>query len=113
MQLRGHILDPRSGLITGDFTISMLPLWPGLAHKDSARVIGISCRDALSVRVGFRACFLEMGALSACLGFFYSRVFRLRSAWQVPFFKSPAWDRGQGGELGVFAGGLFGIGSVG
>jgi len=28
-----------------------------LEHEDSAKVIGISCRDALSVWVGFRACF--------------------------------------------------------
>src|SRR2546427_12506663 len=98
MQLRGHILDPRSGLITGDFTISMLPLWPGLAHKDSARVIGISCRDALSVRVGFRACFLEMGALSAFFGFFFSPVFLFGFAVKVPLSTFPALERGAGGE---------------
>src|SRR2546425_13286940 len=41
-----------------------------LEHEDSAKVIGISCRDALSVWVGFWACFFEKGVLSACLGFF-------------------------------------------
>ncbi len=43
-----------------------------LAHKDSAKVIGISFRDALSVWVGFRACFLETGVISACPAFFRS-----------------------------------------
>jgi len=41
-----------------------------LEHKDFAKVIGIFFRDALSVWVGFRALFFEMGALSACLAFF-------------------------------------------
>ncbi|OLD11955.1 MAG: hypothetical protein AUI50_04465 [Crenarchaeota archaeon 13_1_40CM_2_52_14] len=40
-----------------------------LEHKVSAKAIGISCRDALSVWAGFRALFFETGALSACLAF--------------------------------------------
>jgi hypothetical protein len=51
-----------------------------LADKDSAKVIGISCRDALSVRVGFRACFFETGVLSVCLAFFDPRGIPLESA---------------------------------
>src|SRR5438093_3924208 len=46
-----------------------------LSHKGSAKVIGISCRDALPVWVEFRAGFFETGALSACLAFCDVRVF--------------------------------------
>src|SRR5437667_8303168 len=70
MQLRRRLPDSRSGLIIADFTILFLPLSPALAHRDFVKIIGISCRDALSVWVGFRACFFETGALSACLAFF-------------------------------------------
>src|SRR2546428_14171363 len=54
-----------------------------LAHKDSAKVIGISCRDARSVWVGFRACFFETGALSAFFGLFLSHwgVLRVTSGY--------------------------------
>ena len=77
-------LDSGSGPIIGDFIIFFASLVaPALAHKDSAKVIGISCRDALSVRMGFRACFLETGALSACLAFFDPRGFPLGSAWKI------------------------------
>src|SRR5712692_4157353 len=44
-----------------------------LARKDSAKAIGISCRDALSVWVRFRACFFETAALSTCLALFDPR----------------------------------------
>jgi hypothetical protein len=56
-----------------------------LSHKGSAKVTGISCRDALSVWRGFRGLFFETGTLSACLGFFDPRVFPLGSAWKVRF----------------------------
>jgi len=70
MHLRDMASDLRSGLITADFTIIFLPLSPALAQRDFVKIIGISCRDALSVWAGFRACFFETGALSACLAFF-------------------------------------------
>jgi len=53
--------DSKTGLIIADFTIPLASLVAALAHRDSAKVIGISCRDALSVWVGFRACFSETG----------------------------------------------------
>jgi len=68
MQLRGRLPDSGSGLIIADFTILLLP-WSRLSNTGTLKVIGISCRDALSVWAGFRACFFEMGALSACLAF--------------------------------------------
>jgi len=46
-----------------------------LEHEDSAKVIGISCRDALSARGDSGLVFFETGALSACLGFFHPRGF--------------------------------------
>jgi len=63
------------GLKIGDFANLSASLITALEHEDPAKVIGISCRDALSVWVGFRACFFETGAFSACLAFFDPRGF--------------------------------------
>src|SRR5947208_2299685 len=82
---RGGVPDSRSGLITGDFTILFASLITALAHKDFAKVIGISCRDALPVWVGFWACFFETCALSACLAFLDPRGFPYESAWKIMF----------------------------
>jgi len=75
MQLTAIAPDSGSGLIIADFTILLLANRPALSHKAFAKVIRISCRDALSVWAGFRACFFETGALSACLAFLDPRGF--------------------------------------
>jgi len=69
MQLTVIGPDSRSGLIIADFTILFASLVAALEYGDFVKVIGISCRDALPVWMGFRACFFETGALSACLAF--------------------------------------------
>ena len=74
MQLTAIAPDSGSGLIIADFTILLLP-WSRLSNTGTLKVIGISCRDALSVWAGFRACFFETGALSACLAFLDPRGF--------------------------------------
>ena len=80
MQLRGLLPDSRSGLIIADFTISLLAQSQALEYEDSAKVVGISCRDALSVGVGFWACFFETSILSTCPRFFDPCWFPLGSA---------------------------------
>ena len=61
MHFRDNASDSRSGLIIADFTILFASLVAALEYGDFVKVIGISCRDALSVRAGFRARFFETG----------------------------------------------------
>ena len=49
MHFRDNASDSRSGLIIADFTILFASLVAALEYGDFVKVIGISCRDALSV----------------------------------------------------------------
>ena len=95
MQLRRRLPDSKSGLTIADFTILFLPLSLALAHRDFVKVIGISCRDALSVWVGFRACFFETGAVIGLSGLFRSLWIALGTSveWYGPEIAG-FWDRG-------------------
>ncbi len=79
--------NPRVGIRADNrrFHNLFASLITALSHRGSAKVIGISCRDALPVWVGFRAGFFETGALSACLVSCDARVFPLGSAWKSRF----------------------------
>ena len=61
MHFRDNASDSRSGLIIADFTILFASLVAALEYGDFVKVIGISCRDALPVWMGLRACFFETG----------------------------------------------------
>ncbi len=79
--------NPRVGIMAENrrFHNLFASLITALSHRGSAKVIGISCRDALSVWAGFWACFFETRALSACPAFFDLCAFPLGSAWKVRF----------------------------
>ena len=85
MSAAGNRRDKLIRADNGRFRNLLASLVAALAHKDCVKVIGISCRDALSVRVGFPACSFETAVLSACLESCDARVFPLGSAWKSRF----------------------------
>jgi len=86
----------------GDFTIFFASLVAARAHKDRAKVIGISCRDALSVWVGFRACFLETGCVIGLSGLFRSPRIPLGISVEDHVLEIVGLDSESGLKLGDF-----------
>ena len=75
MQLRERLPDSGSGLIIGDFTLSLLPQSQVSNTRTLQKLYEFLVEMLFLSEWGFRACFFETGTVSACLALFDPRGF--------------------------------------